>query len=171
MTDINLFQSHYFPQYMWGSDPLMGSVLIHTGFLQAFQSVRAALIQLIHAILTAPPVEGEVDEPWRIHITGHSLGGALASLMSFELARLREGMYVTDIKMKKSVDVSDGNIEQGTLMDQWVNEASSDTIDYGALYMQDAGFKTTLGAAEIVTYTYGAPRVGNPSYADLCDKI
>lgn len=171
MTDINLFQSHYFPQYMWGSDPLMGSVLIHTGFLQAFQSVRAALIQLMHAILTAPPVEGEVDDPWRIHITGHSLGGALASLMSFELARLREGMYVTDIKMKKSVDVSDGDIEQGILMDQWVNEASSDTIDYGALYMQDAGFKTALGAAEIVTYTYGAPRVGNPSYADLCDKI
>lgn len=176
LTDINLFQSHYFPQTTWNSDPLMGSILIHTGFLQAFRSVQAALLQLLHAILTAPPVEGETDEPWRIHITGHSLGGALASLMSFELARLREGMYVTEVKKGVQSDAGEEgvdaeSIEQSTLMDQWMNEANSDSTDHGALYMQDAVFKAALRQAEIITYTYGAPRVGNPTFADLCDKI
>ena len=63
--------------------------------------MREALLQLIHMLLTLPPDAkdssdnnsggGSVHEGWSIYVTGHSLGGALATLMSFELARLQAG--------------------------------------------------------------------------------
>ncbi|KAK3258102.1 hypothetical protein CYMTET_32836 [Cymbomonas tetramitiformis] len=53
---------------------------VHSGFLQAFDSVRAQLMSLVDIIL------GSDEGPWQVYVTGHSLGGALATLMSYELA-------------------------------------------------------------------------------------
>lgn len=91
--------------------------------MNAFRSVRGALLQVIHSLLILPPSvladdyiekvieEGaeEVDEKvkernddsnvadhWHIYVTGHSLGGALATLFSFELGRIRAGVILID---------------------------------------------------------------------------
>ena len=60
------------------------------GFLNAFYSVQAAVLQILHLLLTSPSVAGQQDH-WDIMVTGHSLGGALSSLCSFELARMKAG--------------------------------------------------------------------------------
>lgn len=53
---------------------------VHTGFLGAYNSVREAVVEVLDDI-----VEGET-QPWSLWITGHSLGGALATLAAHELA-------------------------------------------------------------------------------------
>ena len=116
--------------------------------MDAFRSVRGALLQVVHSLLLLPPLEqndngensnsngsnksdensdksndvssdsvvavsgsvsnsvgerriaeiekedkvGENEDKWHIYVTGHSLGGALATLFSFELGRIRAGI-------------------------------------------------------------------------------
>ena len=51
---------------------------VHTGFLAAYDSLRPAVLSLLACLL-----EGE-EERWRIFLTGHSLGGALATLCAWD---------------------------------------------------------------------------------------
>lgn len=59
---------------------------VHEGFSRAYDSIRAAL----HATL-ARGVRGD-GEGWEIIFTGHSLGGALATLSSVDVARTIRGL-------------------------------------------------------------------------------
>lgn len=56
---------------------------VHSGFLRAYLSIHTEILQILDTILA-----GEHD-PWTIFVTGHSLGGALSVLGSWELARRR----------------------------------------------------------------------------------
>lgn len=53
------------------------------GFLKAYDSVRAKVMAVSDEVMC--------DEPcaWQVSVTGHSLGGALATLCSYELANRR----------------------------------------------------------------------------------
>lgn len=53
---------------------------VHSGFITAFDSVRPAVLSLLAAMLA-----GE-REQWRLMLTGHSLGGALATLCAWDCA-------------------------------------------------------------------------------------
>ena len=52
--------------------------------------MQVAVLQILHLLLTSPSAKGQQDH-WDIVVTGHSLGGALSSLFSFELARMKAG--------------------------------------------------------------------------------
>ena len=58
---------------------LTAGVLVVQGFWAAYQSIQAVLVMMVKRSLKAagPDV--------RLYTTGHSLGGALASLAAFEL--------------------------------------------------------------------------------------
>lgn len=53
---------------------------VHAGFLKGFDSVRETMAQFVDDVM-----EG-AQEPWTLWITGHSLGGALATLSAHELS-------------------------------------------------------------------------------------
>jgi nuclear pore complex protein Nup85 len=51
---------------------------VHSGFLGAYDSLRPAVLSLLACLL------GGEQERWRIFLTGHSLGGALATLCAWD---------------------------------------------------------------------------------------
>ena len=95
---------------------------MNRGFLECFRSVRCAVLQVLQALLVPAPhtqhrpsngssrkkkekregteevvekEENKEEKKWQIYTTGHSLGGALATLCAFEIGRLREGEWGT----------------------------------------------------------------------------
>lgn len=54
---------------------------VHSGFLKGYDSVKGRVMGVIDEML-----EGSAGEQWQIYVTGHSLGGALATLCAYELA-------------------------------------------------------------------------------------
>jgi nuclear pore complex protein Nup85 len=59
--------------------------MVHSGFLAAYDTVRPRVIALVSALTAG----ASPDDPWVIWVTGHSLGGALATLCAYELAGRR----------------------------------------------------------------------------------
>ena len=55
------------------------------GFLKAYDSVRAKVMVVSDEVMGGEP------RSWQASVTGHSLGGALATLCSYELANRRCG--------------------------------------------------------------------------------
>ncbi|XP_024521809.1 uncharacterized protein LOC9643578 [Selaginella moellendorffii] len=87
-TDLMLAPTGFNPERVadGGSDD---EIMVHSGFLTAYDSVRHRLLSIIKASITSRNDEaGDAElSKWHIYITGHSLGGALATLLAMDLSK------------------------------------------------------------------------------------
>ncbi|KAL2344719.1 hypothetical protein Fmac_006004 [Flemingia macrophylla] len=61
-------------------------VQVHSGFLSVYDSVRTRIISLIRLAIGYVNDDSELCHKWHVYVTGHSLGGALATLLALELS-------------------------------------------------------------------------------------
>ncbi|XP_020553053.1 uncharacterized protein LOC105171832 isoform X1 [Sesamum indicum] len=84
-TDLMLVPAGLNPERIGGD--FKQEVQVHSGFLSAYDSVRTRLISLIkQAIGHSRDDSSDLLPKWHIYVTGHSLGGALATLLALELS-------------------------------------------------------------------------------------
>nr|GMD62939.1 uncharacterized protein LOC109176470 isoform X1 [Ipomoea batatas] len=84
-TDLMLVPAGLNPERIGGD--FKQEVQVHSGFLSAYDSVRTNLISLIKkAIGCIDDDDAEPTSKWHVYVTGHSLGGALATLLALELS-------------------------------------------------------------------------------------
>lgn len=57
--------------------------MVHSGFLGAYDSVKNKVFRIVDQVTASRSAE----EPWVVFITGHSLGGALATLAAYDVSR------------------------------------------------------------------------------------
>ncbi|GJP40573.1 hypothetical protein CLOM_g237 [Closterium sp. NIES-68] len=79
LTDLRLHKEN-FDSDLTDSDDRM-DIKVHDGFLDGYKSVKPRLILLLKAILSAS------KEKYQVMVTGHSLGGALSTLFTYDLAQ------------------------------------------------------------------------------------
>jgi hypothetical protein len=56
--------------------------MVHSGFLGAYDSVKNKVFRIMDQLTATRSAE----DPWTVFVTGHSLGGALATLAAYDLA-------------------------------------------------------------------------------------
>ncbi|XP_074322311.1 uncharacterized protein LOC141659372 isoform X1 [Apium graveolens] len=83
-TDLMLVPTGLNPERIGGD--FKKEVQVHSGFLSAYDSVRTRILSLIKLATGYINDGGEQMSKWHVYVTGHSLGGALATLLALELS-------------------------------------------------------------------------------------
>ena len=146
LTDINLLQSPFLD-----SEPSLRTAMVHSGFLSSYRSVATALAQLLERLLLLPPVEpdsADEDLGWTIYITGHSLGGALATLLAFDISRAAAG-----------------------LLSPPPDPGSTSSYDPYHQCGESEALARQMRLLDVHLCTFGAPRVGCPEFRSLFERL
>ncbi|KAL3695407.1 hypothetical protein R1sor_009483 [Riccia sorocarpa] len=89
LTDLSMLGIGFNPERV-GDGGTNEEVLVHGGFLTAYDSAKAKLLSIVRSAINLR--ENDTDSEygstgtWHIYATGHSLGGALATLFALDLA-------------------------------------------------------------------------------------
>ncbi|XP_030459400.1 uncharacterized protein LOC115679830 isoform X2 [Syzygium oleosum] len=96
-TDLMLAPAGLNPERIGGD--FKEEVQVHSGFLSAYDSVRIRILSLLKMAIGFVDDGSEPQYKWHVYVTGHSLGGALATLLALELSSSqlakRGAIYVT----------------------------------------------------------------------------
>ena len=126
---------------------------VHSGFLEVWDAMRDAVLGKVRDLRRQNPLA-------RLLITGHSLGGAIATFCAYELQK--------DCVLHKE----DHSSSAPGLF-------SSHRIDSGASLVAGSGGNvspllgpagTPVGLSPPVVFTFGMPRVGNTQFRDVFNK-
>lgn len=83
-TDLMVVPTGLNPERIGGD--FKQEVQVHSGFLSAYDSVRIRIISIIKLLISYVDNGAEPPFKWHVYVTGHSLGGALATLLALELS-------------------------------------------------------------------------------------
>ncbi|CAK7327354.1 unnamed protein product [Dovyalis caffra] len=83
-TDLMVVPAGLNPERIGGD--FKQEVQVHSGFLSAYDSVRIRIISIIKLLIGDTYNGAEPPFKWHVYVTGHSLGGALATLLALELS-------------------------------------------------------------------------------------
>ncbi|KAG8658495.1 hypothetical protein MANES_03G155700v8 [Manihot esculenta] len=83
-TDLMLVPAGLNPERIGGD--FKQEIQVHSGFLSAYDSVRIRIISIIKLAIGYVDDGAEPPVKWHVYVTGHSLGGALATLLALELS-------------------------------------------------------------------------------------
>ncbi|KAI0513628.1 hypothetical protein KFK09_009657 [Dendrobium nobile] len=85
LTDLMFLPAGLNPERLGGD--FKQEVQVHGGFLNAYDSVRSRLLMLIKLAIGYHEEHHLESMPkWNVYVTGHSLGGALATLLALEIS-------------------------------------------------------------------------------------
>jgi len=138
ITDISLMQT---PWVEGEADDT--ALMVHKGFRGSLQSISRRMKEL--ALVAAG---GDIED-WEVLITGHSLGGALASLCAADLAQY-------------GLDAGRGLPTQAPTQPWWGRLING---------KQQEATLTVPRAKEIKMYSFGAPRVGNTAFVTHFESL
>ncbi|KAK3288513.1 hypothetical protein CYMTET_4016 [Cymbomonas tetramitiformis] len=134
ITDVSLIQTP------WVEGEEGAEEQVHAGFRSSLQSVSRRLKELVIA------AAGDSVEGWELLLTGHSLGGALATLFA--------------------ADVGENGLDSGRGLP---TKAASDPWYTRLIGFLSEGEKAEYGVVprprSVRVYTFGSPRVGNDAFA------
>jgi len=144
MTDLTIMKTPW-RRSPEGEEPEPTEPEVHAGFREALASVSQRLKALIAQAC------GDEPSAWEIFVTGHSLGGALATLMATDLAG--------------GLDVSQALPQAPSR--SWFN-------GFKGLFGQGEEIKPPEKPdrkfARLALYTYGATRVGDKAFSTALDE-
>eukprot|EP00746_Dinoflagellata_sp_MGD_P078422 gnl/MRDRNA2_/MRDRNA2_31364_c0_seq1.p1 gnl/MRDRNA2_/MRDRNA2_31364_c0~~gnl/MRDRNA2_/MRDRNA2_31364_c0_seq1.p1 ORF type:complete len:965 (+),score=201.88 gnl/MRDRNA2_/MRDRNA2_31364_c0_seq1:101-2995(+) len=119
---------------------------VHIGFKTSAMSITRRFKELLVSACIGTPGE------WDVLVTGHSLGGALATLMATEIA--------TGVDTSRSLKMRADNSWFAQLV-----RAAQDKLGQG----EAVAAPIQLGRVRL--YTFGAPRVGNSAFASFYNSL
>jgi Lipase (class 3) len=148
ITDASLIQE----TWVEGEDAENQSLpKVHVGFRTSMNSISRRLKELILAV----PAPGEKIDQYDMFVTGHSLGGALATLFTADI-----GQY--------GIDAGRGLPQLEESEPWWKAVVNSFTSVPGN---NDAPLSEPPRPRSLRLYNFGSPRVGNVPFAELFDAL
>ena len=156
-------------------DTLLANARVHSGFKNSLKSISRRLKELI-------VMAGGGDfEHYSVILTGHSLGGALATMFAADVGNFGFD-YTRGMPSMYDLDLFEGHVPRpivdqmrdairGTVFGNGNGNGagiSNKKVDGGKGKVDWRARPPVPGGIEL--YSFGSPRVGNKAFAKLCEK-
>lgn len=126
-------------------------IRLHSGFRDAYESVRESVLRIVYDITSW-------DDSWTVCLTGHSLGGALATICAFEISHRVYGLdpcflLLTMFSRMPNRELSRNMSLRAMLQPRKIHDKPTDNKK-----------------PKVSMLSFGAPKVGTAAFARLYNQ-